>query len=84
MNRSAFRFGFDRDLIRTALQDAGLGARVLAERPKLEGVGPVELIAGGRAARAVGPLAAKLALRLAGALLDLGLWEEALHDMNLV
>ena len=79
MNRSAFRFGFDRDLIRTALQDAGLGARVLAERPKLEGVGPVELIAGGRAARAVGPLAAKLALRLAGALLDLGLWEEALQ-----
>lgn len=77
MNRSAFRLGFDRDLVRTAIQDADLGARVLALRPGLDGAGPAELIAGGRALRASGALAGKPALRLAQALLDLGLHDEA-------
>ncbi len=78
MIKSPFRYGFDRDLCRTALEDPDLGARVLAGHPKLEGVGAAELIAGGRAARAAGPIPAKLALRLAGGLLELGAWEEAL------
>ncbi len=82
MIKSSFRYGFDRDLCRTALEDPDLGARVLAGRRKLEGVSPVELIAGGRAARAAGPIPAKLALRLAGGLLDLGAWQEALSVLE--
>jgi beta-1,4-mannosyl-glycoprotein beta-1,4-N-acetylglucosaminyltransferase len=77
MSRSAFRLGFDRDLVRTAVQDADLGARVLASQAELEGARPAELIAGGRALKASGALAGKPALRLAQALLDLGLHEEA-------
>ena len=82
MIKSAFRYGFDRDLCRTALEDPGLGARVLAERPKLEGGGAAELIAGGRAARSAGPIPVKLAIRLAGGLLELGAWEEALQILE--
>ena len=82
MIKSPFRYAFERDLCRTALEDPDLGARVLAERPRLEGAGQPELIAGGRAARAAGPIPAKLAIRLAGGLLDLGAWEEALQVLE--
>ena len=82
MKRSAFRQGFERDLCSTALEDPDLGLRVLAERPKLEGGSPAELIAGGRAARAAGPIGGKLALRLAGGLLDLGAGQEAISVLE--
>ena len=77
MTKSAFRHGFDRDLSGAALEDPELGRRALAERPKLKGAGPAELIAGGRALRMAGPLSGNLALRLAGGLLDLDDWAEA-------
>src|SRR5665213_2475039 len=78
MIKSAFRHGFDRDLRRTALEDPTLGPRLLAERPGLEGLAPAGFVAAARAARAAGPIGSKLALRLAGGLLDLSLHDEAL------
>jgi beta-1,4-mannosyl-glycoprotein beta-1,4-N-acetylglucosaminyltransferase len=82
MAKSAFHLAFDADLCRTALEDPDLGARVLAERPQLEGAGPAELIAGGRTLRAAGPISPKLALRLAAALLDLGGRDEAIAILD--
>ena len=82
MNKSAFRYGFDRDLVRTALRDEALGPRVLRARPDLDGAAPAELIAGARSLRAAGRLPAKPALRLAGGLLDLGLPHETIEVLE--
>ena len=82
MNKSAFRYGFDRDLVRTALGDEALGGRTLRARPHLEGAAPAELIAGARALRVAGRLPAKTALRLAGGLLDLGFHDEAIEVLE--
>jgi beta-1,4-mannosyl-glycoprotein beta-1,4-N-acetylglucosaminyltransferase len=79
---SVFALGFDRDLWRTALEEPGLAARVLARSPKLDGADTAETVAGGRIARTRGRITGKLALRLAGALLDLGEWAEAIEVLE--
>jgi hypothetical protein len=76
MSKTVFGYAFERDICLTALEDADLGARVLRSDPTLNEARGAELIAGGRLIRSDGRLKAKLALRLAGALVDAGLASE--------
>lgn len=77
MSKTVFEHAFERDICLTALEDQGLGARVLRRTPVLDGLRWSELIAAGRLARSNGRLKPKLALKLASALVDIGLAGEA-------
>lgn len=79
MPKSAFAYAFDRDIGRTVLEDPSLGERVLGADPGLVAARGADLIAGARVLRAQGALKPRLALRLAMALHDLGVTEEALE-----